>query len=200
MNIEKIVVGALGTNTYIVRDNDLISVIDPGGNSDEILNRIKGGTLDKILLTHGHFDHIQAADEIRRKTGAKIYISLEDSSMTKDYDKSLYSMLGMGNNGFTSFIADFFYDEEIYICQNKFKVIKTPGHSSGSVCFLCDNILFSGDTLFCGSIGRFDYGNYDTIMNSLSKLMLLDDGVMVYPGHGDTTTIGRERRDNPFLV
>ncbi len=199
MNIEKIEVGYLGTNCYLVEHGGLTTVIDPGGDAYKIISSLKGGNIDKILLTHGHFDHIMAAEELRQKTGAKIYISREDAIMTENSDKSLYFMLGVGKRGFNPFIADNFYEDSIDICNKKFKVIKTPGHSMGSVCFYHENILFSGDTLFAGSIGRYDYGDYGSLMNSLSEILLLPDDTFVYPGHGNITTIGQERRDNPFL-
>ncbi len=199
MKIEKLEVGYLGTNCYLVENDGLTTVIDPGGDAYKIISSLKSGNIQKILLTHGHFDHILAACELREKTGAKIYISKEDSEKTKDFEKSLYPMLGMGSRGFVSFEVDGFFEEHIDICNMKFEVIKTPGHSLGSVCFYGENVLFAGDTLFEGSIGRYDFENHEAIMNSLSKLMQLPCDTLVYPGHGNITTIGREKRDNPFL-
>lgn len=199
MEIKRVITGALQTNCYIVENDCHACVIDPGDDCDVILAQIKGLTLDKIILTHGHFDHFMAAEELKNATGAKLYVSKEDSPMLSDYKKSLYDMLGIEESGFKPVTLDFFIGDKIDICGEVFEVLKTPGHSSGSICLLKDNILFSGDTLFAGSIGRYDHGSYDEIMHSLWELMLLEDDVAVLPGHGDITTIGNERKTNPFL-
>lgn len=200
MDIKRIAVGLLGTNCYIITDNGLACIIDPGADCDKILSEIKGLKVDKIVLTHGHFDHFMAAEKLKEKTGAPIYISEEDSEKLSDYRKSLYDIMGVGSDGFISAGSDFFLAETVELCNNKFEVIKTPGHSEGSVCLLFDKILFSGDTLFKRSIGRYDRGSYDHLMRSLWNLMLLDDDITVLPGHGEATTIGDERAGNPFLM
>lgn len=200
MDIKRIAVGLLGTNCYIITDNGLACIIDPGADCDKILSEIKGLKVDKIVLTHGHFDHFMAAEKLKEKTGAPIYISEEDSEKLSDYRKSLYDIMGVGSDGFISAGPDFFLAETVELCNNKFEVIKTPGHSEGSVCLLFDKILFSGDTLFKRSIGRYDRGSYDHLMRSLWNLMLLDDDITVLPGHGEATTIGDERAGNPFLM
>lgn len=199
MNIKRIIAGTLQTNCYIIEDDKTACVIDPGGNHEIILSEIGDKTLDKIILTHGHFDHFMAAEELKKATNAKLYISEEDAPMLSDYTKSLYDMLGVKDSGFKPTAADCFLGENIEICKECFEIIKTPGHSSGSICLLKDDILFSGDTLFRGSIGRYDHGSYDELMHSLWSLMLMEDETAVLPGHGDMTTIGNERKTNPFL-
>jgi glyoxylase-like metal-dependent hydrolase (beta-lactamase superfamily II) len=199
MEIRKVITGMLETNCYIVSENGQACVIDPGGDADKILSALEGFVTDKIILTHGHFDHFMAAGELKKATNAKIYISEKDAHMLTDYRKSLYDMLGIGSNGFESVEFDGFLESKIDICGETFEVIETPGHSEGSICLLKEKILFSGDTLFSVSIGRYDHGSYDEIMSSLWKLMLLDDDVNVLPGHGSVTTIGQERKTNPFL-
>lgn len=200
MNIKKLTVGMLGTNCYILKGSDSVCVIDPGADADEILLATEGATVDKILLTHGHFDHFMAAENLKSKTGAKIYVSREDSGKLDDFTGSLYDILGIGDKGFIGAKADCFYEDVIELSGEVFRVLKTPGHSEGSICLLSDKILFSGDTLFKRSIGRYDRGNYQDIMHSLKNLMLLDDDTLVLPGHGDSTTIGEERISNPFLL
>ncbi len=199
MEVKRLVVGMLGTNCYVISDNGHACVIDPGADAEYILSEVKDLKVDKIILTHGHFDHFMASDAIRNQTGAAVYISEKDAPKLSDYQKSLYDILRLGSNGFISAEADELLGRTIDICGNKFEVLETPGHSEGSVCLLCDKILISGDTLFRRSIGRYDRGNYNNLMDSLGTLMNLDDNITVLPGHGDATTIGQERKENPFL-
>lgn len=199
MKIKRIFVGDLHTNCYIVECEGETAVIDPGSDGEKILAHADGKPISKIFLTHGHFDHILAANYIKSKTGAKLYISEEDAMLLSDSEKNLYKEFSKDENGFTPVEADFFYNDTVKLGNTEFEVIKTPGHSSGSICLYADGELFSGDTLFAGSIGRTDRGNFDEIMHSLWKLMLLDDDVKVHPGHGFSTTIGKERNENPFL-
>ncbi len=200
MKIKRFFVGELYTNCYIIESEDEICVIDPGDDVEQILKYTGDKRISKIILTHGHFDHIMGADEIRKKSGAKIYISREDASMLKDSKRNLYNEFNKGDNGFLPIEQYCFLDDKIDICGNEFEVMKTPGHSEGSVCLYFDKDLFSGDTLFKGTIGRCDYGDFEKMKESLKKLMLLDDDVKVYPGHGFSTTIGKERAENPFIL
>lgn len=199
MIIKRIFVGDLHTNCYIVECEGETAIIDPGSDGEKILAHTDGKPISKIFLTHGHFDHILAANYIKNKTGAKLYISEDDAMLLKDSEKNLYTEFCKHEKGFEPIEADFFYDETVKLGDTEFEVIKTPGHSSGSICLYADGELFSGDTLFAGSIGRTDRGSFDEIMHSLWKLMLLDDDVKVHPGHGFSTTIGKERNENPFL-
>ncbi len=199
MEIKRIFVGALHTNCYVVSCGDEACVVDPGGDEEKILAKISGLNVTKILLTHGHFDHIMAADAVRKRTGARIYISREDESMIKSADTSLYGGFRGSDEGFSPLSADEVYSDTVTVGSVEFEVIKTPGHSPGSISLYGEGELISGDTLFAGSIGRTDYGSFDEIMHSLWRLMLLDDEVRVHPGHGFSTTIGKERNENPFL-
>ena len=199
MKIKRMVVGKLGTNCYIFENDGHVCLVDPGDDAELILSEINGLIVDKIILTHGHFDHFMASEEIKKATGVPVYVSREDSGKLSDYRESLYDIMGIGNYGFRGTKADFLVEEEIDICGEVFSVLKTTGHSSGSICLLKDKTLISGDTLFSGSIGRFDRGSYEEIMKSLTELMQLDDDIMVFPGHGEATTIGKERLTNPFI-
>lgn len=199
MEIKRLFVGKLHTNCYIITSGGETCIIDPGDEEEKILRHTAGLNVTKILLTHGHFDHIMAADGLRKKTGAKIYISREDEQMTKNPNINLYSDFNNSDEGFVPFEADAIYSDSVTVGDTEFEVIETPGHSEGSICLYADGELISGDTLFAGAIGRTDYGSYDKIMRSIWKLMLLDDSVKVHPGHGFSTTIGTERNENPFL-
>jgi len=202
MDIKCIVAGELAVNCYLLTSREEAIVIDPGDEPEKILSEINkiGATLKKIILTHGHFDHFGAAAELKRKTGAGIFIHEKDEEMLTDDIKNLSLPAWpvpkhcecdgfLENNG------------EILLGDEKIKIYHTPGHSKGSVSLFCGNNLFCGDLLFKNSIGRFDHGSLRTELLSLKFLMqTFDDSVIVYPGHGESTTIGDERNYNPYIV
>ena len=202
MNIECLTLGSLEVNCYILCENGEAVVIDPGSESEKVLSYIEksGCTLTKILLTHGHFDHIGAVCDIAEKSGAKVYVHSGDAPMLEDNSKNLSYMTG---EEIKTCCADEFLDEVdmLKVGDLEIKVYYTPGHSKGGVSFLCQNNLFCGDLLFKGSIGRFDHGSLRIELASLKFLMdNFDDSVKVFPGHGPQTTIGEERRNNPYIV
>lgn len=202
MKIQCLVLGQLGVNCYLLTEGTEAVIIDPGAECDRILESLKenGCTLKKILLTHGHFDHTGAVRELKEKTGAELCIHSKDSEMLLDNSKNLSFLTG---EKIQTCNADVFLDdiEEISVGNAKIKIFHTPGHSEGSVSFLCDNNIFSGDLLFQGSIGRYDFGDFKTEMNSIKFLLdNFDDSVKVFPGHGESTTIGIERIYNPYIV
>lgn len=198
-------VGSIGTNCYLVinEENKSGVVIDPGGDGDMILDKIrqKGLNIEAIFLTHGHSDHIMAVDEIRTATGAKVYISQEDAGMLIKASSNL--SLYMGASREFKAADEFFEDgETLTVAGLNFKVIATPGHTKGGVCLICEDIVFCGDTVFSESIGRTDLpgGSYSQILQSIkNKILVLPDEMKLLPGHGPATTIGWERRRNPFL-
>ncbi len=201
MNIECFVVGELQENCYLLTDGGEAVLIDPGAESERLFEAVEksGCTLEKILLTHGHFDHIGAVCALAKKSGAKVFVYSKDAPMLTDNSKNLSYM----GNGIEYYAPDAFLDEaeSIQVGNTALKVFHTPGHSDGSVCFLCENVLFSGDLLFQGSIGRFDHGNLREELKSLKFLMdNFDDSIKVLPGHGPSTTIGEERAFNPYIV
>lgn len=191
--IEKQVVGIYAENCYIVADleSNECAVIDPGADFKRLLSRVqdKGFQTKFILLTHGHFDHIGAVTEMKHATGAEIYVNFGDAELYQNAfipDKEL-------SDG-----------EKLYLGEIEIRVITTPGHTQGGVCFYLpsEKILFAGDTLFYRSVGRTDLpgGNHkQLIQNIITKLMVLPDDVIVYPGHSAKTTIGDERRHNLFI-
>ncbi|AFQ42972.1 MBL fold metallo-hydrolase [Desulfosporosinus meridiei] len=199
--------GAMGANCYLFScaESKNAVVIDPGADGKRIYRWIleKGLKVEYILLTHGHIDHIGAVDELRELLGnVKVGIHEGDAGMLTDGKKNLSSYFGPG---LTLKKADLLLSDgqELMIGKEQLKVIATPGHSPGSVCFLCSDGLISGDTLFAGSIGRTDFpgGSMDQLLSGVkNKLLLLPENTRVFPGHGEETSIEEEKRDNPFLV
>ncbi len=192
----------MGVNCYVLSDNGEAAVIDPGAECEKITDYLneKGYTLKKILLTHGHFDHIGALCDLAEKTGAKVYVHSGDSKMLTDNGANLSFLTG---ERIKPYEADEILDDvkEIPLGNTVIKVFHTPGHSSGSVSYLFGDNLFCGDLLFRGSIGRYDFGNLVEELRSIRFLMdNFDDNTKVFPGHGEATTIGFENKNNPYSI
>ncbi len=206
MKIVKLVVGPMASNCYIAWDEDTKDavIIDPGFEDDRIMETVEkhGLTVDKILLTHGHFDHIGGLEKTKAQTGAKVYIYADDADALTSAGKNLSTMVGQPMNPGPADVL--FHDgDEVEIGPNiKLTTIHTPGHTVGSCCFVGEDVIFSGDTLFEGSIGRTDFpgGSYEDMMKSLTRLMTYDDDMTVLPGHGENTDIAYERARNPFIA
>ncbi|MDR3598978.1 MAG: MBL fold metallo-hydrolase [Desulfosporosinus sp.] len=204
--IEGRAMGAMGANCYLYAcmESKKAVIIDPGADGKKIYQWIlaKGLKVDYILLTHGHVDHIGAVDELKALLGeVSVGIHAGDAGMLTDGKQNLSSYLG---REVVLQAADFMLQDgqELTIGNQRLKVISTPGHSPGGVCFLSTEGLFSGDTLFAGSIGRTDFpgGSLDQLLQGVrEKLLILPDDTKVFPGHGEETSIGEEKRDNPYL-
>jgi len=209
INVELFTVGPLFTNCYLVycpQTKEAI-VIDPGFGSkkeaENFLEKIlrKELNIKYIVNTHGHPDHTSGNGLLKERTHAPILIHRFDASKLGDSRRIVYESLGFE---IYSPPADTFIDEGdiIKFGNASLKVLYTPGHSKGSISLVGEKCVFSGDTLFAGSIGRYDFpdSSFEEIMHSLKeKLLALPDDFIVYPGHGPITTIGEEKRSNPFL-
>jgi hydroxyacylglutathione hydrolase len=206
VTIDTIIVGHLEVNCYLTACTATgeAVVIDPGDDAEIILQRI---TLMKlavchILLTHGHFDHIGATAALQKATGAQVHAHRDDLDLIREASAHAAFFGLPATEPFTvdSFVAD---GDEIVWGTLTAKVLTTPGHSRGSVCYLVDRDVFVGDTLFSRGIGRTDLfgGNHQQLLSSIKeKLLTLPDDVNVYSGHGPKTTIGREKKYNPFVA
>lgn len=200
MRIDIIPVGQMQANCYIVSsDTKNAILIDPGGEYSKIASFLKNQKITPkfIVHTHGHIDHIGADNEF----GLPIYIHKLDVKLLKDPEKNLSSflMLPFKVNKNIREVKDL---EIITLDELKLEVIHTPGHTPGGICLKADKLIFTGDTLFSGSIGRTDFAGASSdqlIKSIISRLLVFPDDTIIYPGHGEASTIGKERKSNPFL-
>ena len=197
-------------NTYVVGEKGgRCVVIDLGSTQDRVIEFIKENftSCSGILLTHGHYDHIRGIKKFLNTFSCTIFVHQDDQELLEDSRLNLSHFQPEEDNISLKLNNIYLLDDEDEIDFKNgyiFKVIATPFHTNGSVCFLCDkeNAIFTGDTLFKGSIGRTDLpkGNERLIEPSLTKLLTLKDGLKVYPGHGDESTLKKEKETNPYLI
>lgn len=205
MFLKTLIVGDLAVNCYIIADeNKEAAVIDPGDNSGDILSVIKENNLHLryIINTHTHFDHIGAIAEIKKATGAEFLIHEGEMHVlrTLPSQRLIFGVEIDPPPAPDRFLKD---NDEVKLGNLLLKILYTPGHSPGGICIHADGMVFTGDTLFAGSIGRTDLpgGDYNTLINSIKeKLLPLGDNTIVLPGHGPKSTIKDERKYNPFLA
>lgn len=197
--------GVNKTNCYFTVDEatNKCAVIDPGDESEKLYEKLtdKSLSVECIILTHGHFDHILALDELREKTGAKVLIHEDDEELLLDPNKSLMTWVGIDHGCKAADIL--LHDgDKIKIGESELTVIHTPGHTRGSICLINGTDMLSGDTLFRGNIGRYDLygGDYNTLMDSLHKLSQMTVDYKVYPGHGAATSLKLEKETNYYLA
>ena len=193
-HINTLPLGAYQTNCYLLwtEENPNCVIIDPGYDPETVLYEISrlGKTLEAILLTHGHFDHVGAVIPIAEATGCAVYLCEKELSLPAHFTAGRLFYTHLYGEG-----------DILSLAGISFRVLHTPGHTPGSVCLLSEDALFSGDTLFAGSCGRTDLpgGDWSTIADSLRRLGQLEQDLRVYPGHGESTTLAQEKRYNPYL-
>lgn len=203
--ILRLVIGLFETNCYILAlHGKNAAVIDPAGDCEIILNALKenGLTLKVILLTHGHRDHTDACAELASETGAEVYIHPDDYEMISEYNKSFPRGYFPGGFKPVKNYTPVNGGDIIYLDGAEIKTLYVPGHTMGGICYIVGNSLFSGDTLFAGTIGNtgFKTGNHALMMESLEKLKKLDCNYRILPGHGEETTLDYEKTHNPYLM
>lgn len=206
IEVVTIIVGIVSTNCYLVYnvDNKEAVIIDPGDKAEEIIKRVDELNLSvrAILITHGHFDHIGAADALRNNYSVKVY--------SGEHEKDVISNIDLNGSKFFKLNYEVEADillkdnEELNICGIRFTILYTPGHTKGGICYYIpdEKMLFCGDTLFYESIGRTDRptGDKEVLYKSIRNLYNnLPDDIILYPGHGQKTTIGHEKINNPYV-
>ena len=207
MKIEKYVVGMIGTNCYLVINEETKDtvMVDPGAYPTKLKNAVKeqGLKLKAVLLTHAHFDHIMGLSDVMEDIKIPVYVEEADLPMMMDGESNLSSGYMRGGYQFADAVPvrD---GQQLQIAGFQFRVIHTPGHTPGGCCyyFPYEDVIFTGDSLFCGSIGRTDFkgGSMSDLVRTVKeKIMTLPEHTEVYPGHNDTTTIENERMYNPYL-
>lgn len=208
MHIQTLSLGPLGTNCYIISKDSQCLIVDPGGDAHIVKQYIKEKqiTPQAILLTHAHFDHIGAVDALRKKYNIKVYLHKNEQSWLSNPDLNRSGLFLGPEEVIKTDKPDVILEEgKLTIGSFTFEVVHTPGHSPGSVSFIFHQEKFtvSGDVLFQQGIGRTDLpeGSIDQLANSIvTKLYILSDDFVVYPGHGPSTTIGAEKKSNPFTL
>ncbi|AAL63547.1 MULTISPECIES: MBL fold metallo-hydrolase [Pyrobaculum] len=193
MNVERVIVGPLATNSYIVCEREECVVIDPGAEGDRIMRQLGRKSLVAVVATHLHFDHVGAVARLVEATGAEFYAHSDDWRIYKSLNQiaedwgfavpELPTPRGLGSRVW------------------RLEVLHTPGHTPGSISLVGDGFVFTGDALFYRSVGRTDlpYGDWEALVQSVCRLYGLPPSFQVYPGHGPETTIGAEARGNPFI-
>lgn len=202
MNVKRFQNFGFSANCYALEIGDETALIDVGEVTPEILSYIekKGSTIKYVLLTHNHFDHIGGVEKVLEHTSAKLAIHVEDGKNLTNPLYNLTNKVGLPNPNIS---ADILLKDgdELPLGESKIKVVHTPGHTLGGVCYVVEDVIFSGDTLFCGTVGRTDFigGDMGVLLSSLKKLSTLCGNYNIYPGHEESTTLEQEINTNPYF-
>ena len=206
LEMQQCVLGQVFTNCYFLKNKETgeLLIVDPGDYAEKVFQKVSlmQGKPVGILLTHGHFDHILAAEEIKKKYNIPIYACAKEEKTLQD---PRINLTAFHMSSYTLKADVYLTDLQVVeLAGFSVQMIETPGHTLGSCCYYLkdEGVLFSGDTVFCGSVGRTDFpeGSTAAIVNSLHRLLeALPDDTEVYPGHDTSTTIGYEKRYNPFV-
>lgn len=203
MKLTILQLGVLGANCYLLELGEGRALaIDIGGDPERLLGVLheRGLTLEAILITHGHYDHVGGVEAVREATGAAVYVHEADAAMLQSGQKNLaWHFTDAPFDSVKEFIT-VTDNQTLTIGGVPVTVLHTPGHTPGGVCYRIGEALFTGDTLFCGSIGRIDLGgNRKDMLASLQRLAALEGDYAVYPGHGESSTLNDERQHNPYM-
>lgn len=200
MIVKTVVTGALNENCYIAMHQGECAVIDPGADGDRIFEEMnRYGVIPKgVLLTHGHFDHIGAVSRFQQEN-VPVYVSEQDAEMLyteKHMGEAMGLVLPKVHPDLLVHDGD-----KIVIAGIEFQAMATPGHTVGGMCYITKDCIFTGDTLFCGSVGRSDFpgGNFGELMRSVKKLAAINGNYVLYPGHEESSDLDHERKYNPYL-
>ncbi|NTW72329.1 MAG: MBL fold metallo-hydrolase [Eubacteriaceae bacterium] len=202
--IKKIMKNNYTTNSYLIGEGESAILIDPVGKAGEFSRLLEeeGLKLKGIILTHGHYDHIASLNDLMDEFDVKVYIHKEDEKMLFKSELNLSIFFGEDYSYQYPYNVEEVKEGIEYVFgEIKLEILHTPGHTPGSICIRYGGHLFTGDTLFCGSMGRTDFpgGDLNVMMESLGKIKKLDDRLMIYPGHGETSSIRSELDLNPYL-
>jgi len=204
MIVKNFITGPLATNSYLIIAEKEGVVIDAGGDMSELIQAVRKEKINirYIIATHGHFDHIMGVNQLKREFPSSLFLVNEkDLGLLKRASRMAQSFLNLSISDVVK--PDGFVKEgdEIELGREKLRIIETPGHTMGSICVLANGYIFTGDTLFYGTVGRTDLGGSEKLLReSLEKLKKLPDEIIVYPGHGPFTVLGYEKVKNPFLT